>query len=50
MGLIMLIVLGILGMPIFGGYLALAGTKEQRPLGCAVFVVGIIIWIMAGVI
>lgn len=50
MELLILLFIGVLVMPFYGGYLSLAGTKEQRPLGVVVCIVGILVWIALGVL
>lgn len=51
MELLLMIILGVIGMPILGVYLLLAGkSSEQRWLGAALLIVGIIVYGKCGLL
>ncbi|MBE5876829.1 MAG: hypothetical protein E7290_08105 [Lachnospiraceae bacterium] len=50
MGCIVILLIAVFAMPLVGIYLALAGEEsEQRVLGVALTIVGILVWIGLGI-
>jgi len=49
MGCLVMLVLGLIAMPIVGFFMLFSGDTESKALGLVLLIVGIIIWVAAGI-
>lgn len=50
LGCLVYVIMAVLLMPLVGLYMLIAGDKEQKGIGIALTIVGIIIWAMSGML